>query len=92
MSNGKPMESKRDDFRKYLERSGVTEALTKVLVSLYEESEKPNDALEYVRRNLGGITEASGEMEQLRKELNEAKAKIAELNEKLLKYEANEAE
>lgn len=30
-----------------MERAGVMDALTKVLVSLYEEAEKPDDALEY---------------------------------------------
>lgn len=39
------MESKRDEFRRYLEKAGVMDALTKVLVGLYEEPEKPNDAL-----------------------------------------------
>lgn len=39
--------AKREEFRKYLERSGVMDALTKILVSLYEETEKPTDALEY---------------------------------------------
>lgn len=38
---------KREEFRKYLERSGVMDALTKILVSLYEETERPTDALEY---------------------------------------------
>lgn len=42
-----PPDSKREEFRKYLERAGVMDALTKVLVSLYEEPEKPDDALEY---------------------------------------------
>jgi hypothetical protein len=42
-----PIDSKREEFRKYLERAGVMDALTKVLVSLYEEAEKPDDALEY---------------------------------------------
>lgn len=41
------IDSKREEFRKYLERAGVMDALTKVLVSLYEETEKPDDALEY---------------------------------------------
>ena len=39
------MESKRDEFRRYLEKAGVMDALTKVLVGLYEEPEKPNDEL-----------------------------------------------
>jgi hypothetical protein len=42
-----PIDSKREEFRKYLERAGVMDALTKVLVSLYEEAEKPDDALKY---------------------------------------------
>lgn len=42
-----PIDSKREEFRKYLERAGVMDALTKVLVMLYEEVDKPQDALEY---------------------------------------------
>lgn len=38
---------KREEFRKYLERTGVMDTLTKILVNLYEEPEKPVDALEY---------------------------------------------
>lgn len=40
-------DSKREEFRKYLEKAGVMDALTKVLVNLYEEPEKPANALEY---------------------------------------------
>ncbi|XP_012141881.1 c-Myc-binding protein isoform X2 [Megachile rotundata] len=86
-----PPDSKREEFRKYLERAGVMDALTKVLVSLYEEPEKPEDALEYIRQNLGGITEVDIEMETLKKELEEAKAQIVTLKEKLVKYEPTEA-
>ncbi len=32
--------------RKYLDSAGVIDALTKVLVSLYEEPDKPKDAVE----------------------------------------------
>ncbi|XP_012339494.1 c-Myc-binding protein isoform X1 [Apis florea] len=85
-----PPDSKREEFRKYLERAGVMDALTKVLVSLYEEPEKPDDALEYIRLNLGGITEVDVEVQTLKKELEEAKAKINELKTKLVKYEADE--
>ncbi|XP_046751590.1 c-Myc-binding protein [Diprion similis] len=86
----KPIDSKREEFRKYLERAGVMDALTKVLVSLYEETEKPDDALEYVRKNLGGITDAALETETLRKELEEARMTITSLKEKLVKYESDE--
>ncbi|XP_011637655.1 c-Myc-binding protein isoform X1 [Pogonomyrmex barbatus] len=79
--------AKREEFRKYLERSGVMDALTKILVSLYEETERPTDALEYIRKNLGGIVDNTSEIESLKKELDESKAKIAELKSKLVKYE-----
>ncbi|XP_076297881.1 c-Myc-binding protein isoform X3 [Lasioglossum baleicum] len=85
-----PAESKKEEFRKYLERAGVMEALTKILVSLYEEPEKPDDPLEYVRQRIGNITESDMEMDTLRKELDDAKAKIIELKTKLLKYEPDD--
>ncbi|XP_076297880.1 c-Myc-binding protein isoform X1 [Lasioglossum baleicum] len=90
MSSMKPAESKKEEFRKYLERAGVMEALTKILVSLYEEPEKPDDPLEYVRQRIGNITESDMEMDTLRKELDDAKAKIIELKTKLLKYEPDD--
>ncbi|KYN20344.1 C-Myc-binding protein, partial [Trachymyrmex cornetzi] len=79
--------AKREEFRKYLERAGVMDALTKILVSLYEETEKPTDALEYIRKNLGGIMDNTSEIDTLKKELEESKAKIAGLQSKLAKYE-----
>jgi len=39
-------EKKKEEFRQYLERSGVIDVLTKVLVRLYEEPEKPANAIE----------------------------------------------
>lgn len=39
-------DQKKEDFRKYLEKSGVIDQLTRVLVGLYEEPEKPSNAIE----------------------------------------------
>ncbi|KAG0583614.1 hypothetical protein M758_3G150200 [Ceratodon purpureus] len=66
-------ESKKEAFRKYLESSGVLEALTKVLVALYEEADKPPNALEFVRKALGGPTIA--EHEKLKEDIKELQAK-----------------
>jgi hypothetical protein len=41
-------ESKKEDFHKYLEQSGVIEEITKMLVGLYEEPDKPNNAMEFL--------------------------------------------
>lgn len=40
------IEAKKDEYRNYLEKTGVVDQLTRVLVSLYEEQEKPQNALE----------------------------------------------
>ena len=36
------IEAKKDEFRTYLEKTGVVDQLTRVLVSLYEEQDKPS--------------------------------------------------
>jgi hypothetical protein len=58
MSSYKPGDSKKEEFRKYLEKAGVLDALTKTLVSLYEEPEKPNNALDFLRKHLCNIFKA----------------------------------
>ena len=49
-------DSKKEEFRKYLEKSGVIDALTKVLVGLYEEPERPTNAIDYIKKFLGAPT------------------------------------
>ena len=46
-------DSKRENFRKYLESGNVMEVLTHALVSLYEEPEPPEDPLNYIRKVIG---------------------------------------
>ncbi|OWK05233.1 MYCBP, partial [Cervus elaphus hippelaphus] len=126
-------DSKREQFRRYLEKSGVLDTLTKgehgpregsscrrrvphavvvflgavprtgrdvgqegnrrdpprvqrVLVALYEEPEKPNSALDFLKHHLGAATPENPEIELLRLELAEMKEKyeaIVEENKKL---------
>ncbi|OMO72003.1 Peptidase C13, legumain [Corchorus capsularis] len=73
-------EAKKEAFRKYLESSGVLDALTKVLVALYEQNEKPSSALEFVQQKLGGPT--ASEYEKLQAELSDMQAKYNELLQK----------
>ena len=42
-------EAKKEEFRSYLEKAGVIDQLTKVLVGLYEEPEKPNNAIDFIK-------------------------------------------
>ena len=53
MGQYKPADSKREEFRKYLEKSGVLDSLTKVLVALYEEPEKPSNAIDFLEHHIG---------------------------------------
>ncbi|KAJ3669868.1 hypothetical protein LUZ60_010192 [Juncus effusus] len=70
-------EAKKEAFRKYLESSGVLDALTKVLVSLYEEGDKPSSAVEFVKQKLGGPSVS--EFERLQAEKMELQLKYDEL-------------
>uniref|UniRef100_A0A224Y1L5 Putative c-myc-binding protein n=1 Tax=Panstrongylus lignarius TaxID=156445 RepID=A0A224Y1L5_9HEMI len=83
MSSYRPIDSKREEFRKYLERTGVMDALTKVLVLLYEQPEKPEDALEFMRSNLGDKRPSANEIENMRAELEDAHHTIKELDKQL---------
>ncbi len=78
-------DSKKEEFRKYLEKSGVIDALTKVLVGLYEEPERPPNAVDYIKRYMGAPTGIDvdalrQENEDLKKEREELRSTIDELN------------
>ncbi|CAI9178726.1 unnamed protein product [Rangifer tarandus platyrhynchus] len=87
MAHYKAADSKREQFRRYLEKLGVLDTLTKVLVALYEEPEKPNSALDsFLKHHLGAATPENPEIDLLRLELAEMKEKyeaIVEENKKL---------
>ncbi|KAH1033046.1 hypothetical protein J1N35_045220 [Gossypium stocksii] len=75
-------DAKKEAFRKYLESSGAVDALTKVLVALYEQNEKPSSALEFIQQKLGGPT--IYEYEKLQAEISDLQTKY---NELLCKHE-----
>ncbi|KAJ3139514.1 hypothetical protein HDU90_009015 [Geranomyces variabilis] len=76
---------KKEDFRKYLEKNGIIDALTKVLVGLYEEPEKPESAMEYVKQFLGGPSDVDvdalrAENDALRRKCEELQARLDEMS------------
>lgn len=78
-------ESKRENFRKYLESGNVMEALTHALVSLYEEPEQPSDPLNYIRQSIG-----AGEgvdVDALVRRNQELKEEVASLTEQISELE-----
>ncbi|XP_065057187.1 c-Myc-binding protein-like [Rhopilema esculentum] len=80
---GKPADSKREEFRKYLEKAGVLDALTRVLVALYEEPEKPNNALDFLRYHLHGGPPETADVESLKLQVSELTQKNEELTEEV---------
>ncbi|KAL9225502.1 hypothetical protein vseg_001418 [Gypsophila vaccaria] len=70
-------EAKKEAFRRYLESSGAVDALTKVLVALYEQSNKPASAVEFLQQKLGGPSVA--EYEKLEADMSELQSKYNEL-------------
>ncbi|KAK2185674.1 hypothetical protein NP493_226g00022 [Ridgeia piscesae] len=94
MSSYKAADSKREEFRKYLEKSGVLDTLTKVLVGLYEEPEKPNNALDFLKQHIGATGPDTADVEALKLEVTELRQKLEQLTEdnqdlkqKLAQYE-----
>ncbi|KAH8073357.1 hypothetical protein JL720_10948 [Aureococcus anophagefferens] len=87
-------DSKKEEFRKYLEKSGVIDALTKgggrrpecLLVGLYEEPERPPNAVDYIKRYMGAPTGID-----LRKEREDLRSTIDELNARLTEDKGDDA-
>eukprot|EP00884_Botryococcus_braunii_P023340 jgi/Botrbrau1/9690/Bobra.0201s0020.1 len=79
-------EKKKTSFRAYLEASGIFDVLVRVLVTLYEEDDKPENAESYLRSLLGAPTveehkalqqqkeKLEQELEELKKELHAREA------------------
>mmetsp|Transcript_2187 Transcript_2187/g.3366 ORF Transcript_2187/g.3366 Transcript_2187/m.3366 type:complete len:100 (-) Transcript_2187:2940-3239(-) len=81
-------ESKKEEFRKYLEKSGVIDAFTKVLVGLYEEPDRPPNAIDYVKKYLGaplGVDPDAmrSENEEMKKQIKELKKVVEDLTKSL---------
>eukprot|EP00406_Dinophysis_acuminata_P063946 CAMPEP_0179271966 /NCGR_PEP_ID=MMETSP0797-20121207/32251_1 /TAXON_ID=47934 /ORGANISM="Dinophysis acuminata, Strain DAEP01" /LENGTH=101 /DNA_ID=CAMNT_0020980341 /DNA_START=101 /DNA_END=406 /DNA_ORIENTATION=- len=79
--NWETPDSQKEDFRKYLEKNGVISQLTRVLVGLYEEPERPGNAIDYIKKYLGAPTGV--DVEELRAENEELKRQNAELETKV---------
>ncbi|XP_008291108.1 C-Myc-binding protein [Stegastes partitus] len=94
MAHYRASESKREQFRRYLEKSGVLDTITSVLVALYEETDKPSNALDFIKLHLGASGSEPVDAEALRLELADLQQKFnllmeenKELKNRLMQYE-----
>lgn len=70
-------------YRKYLERAGVIDALSKALIKLYEEQNKPEDAIRFVRKFMCESCPDDAQYDVMKNDLDEAKTTIARLEQEL---------
>lgn len=83
------MEAKREQFKRYLEQSGVIDALTKALIKLYDENDKPDDAIRYIRKYMCESCPDDTEVDKIKNDYEEAKKTIAKLEAELYKIKGN---
>ncbi|CAL1538022.1 unnamed protein product [Lymnaea stagnalis] len=81
MTSYRPSDCKREEFRKYLEKAGIVDILTKILVALYEEPEKPNNALDFLKQHLNACGPETADVEALKLEVTELRQKCEQLQE-----------
>lgn len=67
-----------------MEKTGVIDHLTRALVGLYEEGDKPNNSIEYLKKNLGAPVEV--DTVKLKAELEKTKDENAKLRKELEQY------
>ena len=75
-TNKMSQDAKKEEFKKYLEKAGVLEVLTKSLVSLYEEPDKPGDAVNYLKKSVGGTDSDKVKIKRLQSENADLKSKV----------------
>eukprot|EP00475_Leptophrys_vorax_P043973 TRINITY_DN864_c0_g1_i1.p1 TRINITY_DN864_c0_g1~~TRINITY_DN864_c0_g1_i1.p1 ORF type:complete len:100 (+),score=29.00 TRINITY_DN864_c0_g1_i1:34-300(+) len=80
-------EAKKEEFQKYLEKSGVIDALTKVLVGLYEVPERPGNAIDFIKEYLGAPVGV--DVEELRATIQSQKEEIEQLKKQIAELKAN---
>ena len=95
-SQAKTIEAKKDEFRAYLEKTGVVDQLTKVLVSLYEENDKPSNPLEFIKRNMSAPEEIDqdnlkNEYLRLKEENEKLKQRVTDLQKQLESLKGDDA-
>uniref|UniRef100_A0A182QH96 arginine kinase n=1 Tax=Anopheles farauti TaxID=69004 RepID=A0A182QH96_9DIPT len=73
------LEQKREAFRKYLESAGAIDCLSKALIRLYQEEQKPDDACKFIRQVLCENCPTDEQVAESMAELAEARQTICRL-------------
>lgn len=87
-------DSQKKEFRR---KNGIISQLTRVLVGLYEEPERPANAIDYIKKYLGAPTgvdveELRADNDELRRQNAELEAKVASLTQQLKELQTEQEE
>ena len=82
-----PIDGSKEDFRKYLDRKGVLDAITKVLIKC--NSDRPDNAIEFILENLGEKVKDRDTIARLETELTDARHEIDVLKRELTTLKAS---
>ncbi|EAT42445.1 AAEL006042-PA [Aedes aegypti] len=80
------LEQKREAFRKYLESAGAIDCLSKALIKLYQEQEKPDDACKFIRQIMCETCPTDEEVATMIVDLENAKQEICCLKREIISY------
>eukprot|EP01083_Nonionella_stella_P096078 269921_1 len=83
---------RKEEFQKYLEKAGVIDQLTKLLVSLYENPDRPENALDYIRNFLGANAQnANDDSKELQQRIAELEQQVKDKDDQIngLKQQLN---
>ncbi|EDS38550.1 conserved hypothetical protein [Culex quinquefasciatus] len=81
MSSFKPIDGSKEEFRKYLDRKGVLDAITKVLIKC--NTDRPDNAIEFLLENLGEKVKDKHTIACLENDLTDARNEIEALKRKV---------
>lgn len=81
MSSFKPIDGNKEEFRKYLDRKGVTDAITKVLIKC--NTDRPDNAIGFLLENLGEKVKDKHTIACLESDLTDARNEIEALKRKV---------
>ncbi|XP_016941781.3 c-Myc-binding protein homolog [Drosophila suzukii] len=73
----KPIDPKRDEIRRYLERGSVLDSLTKIFIRVIKE--RPENPMEYIRNHIGVVRHQHDKYERLQQDLQLANDEIQRL-------------
>lgn len=83
------MEKKREEFRKYLDRTGAIDNLTKALIKLYEQKNKPQDSVKFLRNEMCEECHDEDQYQLLAADLEAANKRICELEREISKIKGS---